>query len=67
MKVIHTQGTCGGVEQCVELAPDYFTVDDDGLIRLVRSDIGEEDLARVAEAVDGCPTGALRLAKNTEV
>lgn len=67
MKVAHTQGTCGGVEACVELAPDYFEVDENGLIRLLRSEISQEDLDRVTEAVNECPTGALRLAKDTEV
>jgi ferredoxin len=66
MKVVHTQGTCGGVESCVEIAPDYFTVDDAGLIHLTRSDISDEDVERVTHAVNECPTGALRLAKETE-
>ena len=61
MKVVHTQGTCGGVEMCVELAPDYFEVDADGLIRVLRSDVPEADLEHVTNAVNECPTGALRL------
>lgn len=64
MKVFHTQGTCGGVEACIELAPDYFTVDADGLTQVTRHDIPEEDLARVTEAVNECPTGALWLSKD---
>lgn len=67
MKVVHTQGTCGGVEMCVELAPDYFEVDEAGLINVLRSDISEADLARVTDAVNECPTGALRLANDVEV
>lgn len=66
MKVVHTQGTCGGVEACVEIAPDYFAVDDDGLLQVARAEISEEDLARVTEAVNECPTGALRLEKLLE-
>ena len=63
MKVAHTQGICGGVEQCVELAPDYFEVDEKGLIRVVSEEVAESDLERVTEAVTECPTGALRLLK----
>lgn len=63
MKVVHTQGTCGGVEACVELAPDYFEVDEAGLIHLAQTVISEADLERVTEAVNECPTGALRLAQ----
>jgi ferredoxin len=64
MRVTHTQGTCGGVEMCVELAPDYFEVDDNGLIRVVSAEIAEADLDRVTNAVNECPTGALRLSKD---
>ena len=63
MKVAHTQGICGGVEMCVELAPDYFEVDENGLIRVTHADVPDGDLARVTDAVNECPTGALRLVK----
>lgn len=63
MKVIHTQGICGGVEMCVELAPGYFEVDDAGLIRVLHAEVPEADLERVTNAVNECPTGALRLAQ----
>lgn len=66
MKVVHTQGICGGVEMCVELAPDYFEVDADGLIKVLRSDVSEKDLAHVTNAVNECPTGALRLDRGRE-
>lgn len=64
MRVSHTQGTCGGVEQCVELAPDYFAVDEDGLIRVLHADVPDADLERVRNAVHECPTGALHLSKD---
>lgn len=63
MKVIHSLGTCGGVEACIELAPDYLGIDDDGLTQVLREDVAEEDLERVTEAVNECPTAALRLAQ----
>lgn len=61
MRVEHTQGTCGGVENCVVVAPDYFEVDEAGLIRVVSADVTDADLERVRRAVEECPTGALRL------
>lgn len=64
MKVVHTQGVCGGVENCVAVAPDYFEVDDRGLIRVVSADVSQADLERVTRAVDECPTGALRLMRD---
>lgn len=63
MKVIHSQGTCGGVEMCVELAPDYFEIDADGMTKVIRPEVADEDLERVTEAVNECPTAALRLQK----
>ncbi|KRF17048.1 hypothetical protein ASG90_06865 [Nocardioides sp. Soil797] len=63
MKVIHSQGTCGGVEACIELAPDYFHIDEDGMTQVSRPDVADEDVERVAEAVNECPTAALRLQK----
>lgn len=66
MRVAHTQGTCGGVEMCVELAPDYFEVDQAGLIRVLHAEIPDQDLERVTNAVNECPTGALRLVKDAE-
>jgi len=66
MKVVHTQGTCGGVETCVELAPDYFVIGEDGQTRVAIAEIAEGDLERVTNAVNECPTGALRLVKDEE-
>lgn len=66
MKVVHTQGMCGGVETCVELAPDYFVIGEDGQTQVAVAEIADEDLERVTLAVNECPTGALRLARDTE-
>ena len=65
MRVEHAQGTCGGVENCVAVAPDYFEVDEAGLIRVVSAVIADADVERVTQAVDECPTGALRLLKDS--
>lgn len=53
--------TCLGYANCVVGADDYFDVDDDGVVVLLRVDVSESDRARVEEAVRSCPVSALTL------
>ena len=50
---------CIGAGMCVMAAPGIFAQDEEGLV-VVRSD-AVDDLAAAREAVDLCPSGALRL------
>lgn len=52
---------CTGLGICESLAPDFFEVNDDGELLLLREEIGDADLQEVEEAVNGCPTEALRI------
>lgn len=53
--------TCLGYANCVVAADDYFDVDDDGAVVLLRVDVPESDRARVEEAVRSCPVSALKV------
>ena len=53
--------TCLGYANCVVGADDYFDVDDDGVVVLLRVNVSESDRARVEEAVRSCPVSALKL------
>ncbi|MDP9823679.1 ferredoxin [Nocardioides massiliensis] len=53
--------TCLGYANCVVGADDYFDVDDDGVVVLLRVDVPENNRARVEEAVRSCPVSALIL------
>lgn len=53
---------CQGYANCVAAADDYFDIDDDGLVVVLRSDVPEEDLHRVDQAVRSCPVSVLRIA-----
>lgn len=55
-------GDCDGYGNCVLQAPGYFDLDDDGLVRILREQVREEDREAVERAVASCPAGALRLA-----
>jgi ferredoxin len=46
---------------CEYLAPDHFEITDDGDLAILRDDVPDERLAVLEEAVQGCPTSALRL------
>ncbi|MCM2393717.1 ferredoxin [Streptomyces albipurpureus] len=54
-------GACQGYANCVVAAPDTYDIDDDGLVVLVRTEIPEEDRARVEEAARSCPVSALKV------
>ena len=52
-------GACQGYANCVIGAPEYFDLDDDGVVVLLRSEVPEADRARVTEAARSCPVSAL--------
>lgn len=61
MKVTCDFAKCAGLGICESVAPDYFEVNDDGELVLLREDISAEYFADVEFAVSGCPTGALTI------
>ncbi|HLU73476.1 MAG TPA: ferredoxin [Nonomuraea sp.] len=61
MRIIVDRDRCTGLGICESLASEYFEVDDDGELILLREDASEEDLEALRAAIDGCPTEALRL------
>lgn len=61
MKIIVDYAKCTGLGICESFAPEVFEVDDDGQL-VVSTDTVPEGMAdAVRQAVDGCPTRALRL------
>lgn len=63
MKVQVDFAKCTGLGICESLAPDFFEVDDNGDLVLIKEDVSDEERAAVEEAVAGCPTEALRIAR----
>lgn len=61
MKVEVDFGKCTGLGICESLAPEFFEVNDEGDLVLLKGDITAEELQAVEEAVSGCPTEALRI------
>jgi ferredoxin len=53
--------TCQGYANCVAAADDYFDIDDDGVVVLLKAGVPESERARVEEAARACPVSALRV------
>jgi len=61
MKIIVDRAKCTGLGMCEAVAPDFFEIDEDGELVLLKKDASEEEAAAVREAIQACPTEALRL------
>ena len=61
MKCVVDYSKCTGLGICESLAPDFFEVNDDGDLDLLKEDIAPDELQAVEEAVAGCPTEALSI------
>ncbi|MGK0742816.1 ferredoxin [Leucobacter sp. Z1108] len=52
-------GACQGYANCVIGAEDYFDIDDDGIVVVLKAEVPESDRKRVEEAARSCPVSAL--------
>lgn len=50
---------CQGYANCVVGAEDYFDIDDEGVVVLLRTEVPENERGRVEEAARSCPVSAL--------
>ena len=50
---------CQGYANCVVGADDFFDIDDDGVVVLLKTEVPESDRTRVDEAARSCPVSAL--------
>ncbi|GLX02887.1 ferredoxin [Microtetraspora sp. NBRC 16547] len=61
MKIVVDWNRCTGLGICESLAPGVFEVDDAGDLVLLSETVSDDDLEGVRQAIEGCPTEALRL------
>ena len=52
---------CIGSGSCEMIAPDYFTVGDDGLVKLLKDTVAAGDEGTVQTAAVSCPTQVISL------
>ena len=61
MKIACNYDRCTSNGLCEAAAPDYFEIQDNGDLEILREDVDPADLADVEQAVESCPTQALSL------
>jgi ferredoxin len=61
MRVVVDYEKCTGLGLCESIAPEFFEVQDDGLLLLLRAEGEDAERGQLEEAVRSCPTEALRL------
>jgi len=61
MKIVHDLSRCASTGMCEAVAPELFQVTADGVLVLLNPTPPEASRALVEEAVDACPTQALRI------
>ena len=58
-RVIFDSSRCSSIGLCEAALPDVFRIDDDGLTRLLESEVPIERAHEVEQAVLNCPTRSL--------
>ncbi len=61
MQVVVDRSRCQGVGMCESVRPDVFEVADDGELLVHDGAVAPDDRSDLEQAVEACPTGALRL------
>ncbi len=61
MKAFVYQEGCISCGLCIEICPEVFSYNDDGVSEAIKGDIPKESLERAEEARDGCPTSVIDL------
>jgi ferredoxin len=64
MKIVADQQRCSGHARCASVAPDVFTLNDDGYIGFDIRDVPAELSARARRGVGACPERALKLVED---
>jgi ferredoxin len=59
MKVIVDYDLCASTGTCMQICPEVFEVRTDGFLYVLQEEPPESLRAKVEEAADMCPTGAI--------
>lgn len=64
MKIKADQRLCSGHARCASVAPDIFTLTDDGYIGFTEKDVPSEQAALARRGVRACPERALSIVED---
>ena len=60
-KIKYDRSKCIGAASCVELAPETWVLDKEGLAKQKKKSITEKDLEKNVKAAKSCPTKAIEI------
>ena len=61
MKVVVDFDVCASTGACMQTCPEVFEVRSDGYLYILQEEPAEDLRAKVEEAADLCPTGAITI------
>lgn len=61
MTVKVKRDACIGCGACAAICDSVFEIDDEGISTVVDENVSEENQEEVQDAVDSCPTGAIKV------
>ena len=59
MKTKVDKDLCIGCGACVGICPEVFNFNDEGLAEAITEEINKDDIEKVRDAVESCPTDAI--------
>ena len=65
-KIKYDRSKCIGAGNCVQIAPETWELDDDGLAKPKITEFEEKDLDKNVKAAKSCPTHAIEIYKDDE-
>lgn len=57
----YDRSKCIGASNCVEIAPETWELDSDGLAKAKKTKLKEEELQKNVKAAKACPTHAIQI------
>lgn len=66
MKVVLNRDACIGCGACAALCEDIFEIDNEGLSKVKKEEIKDEEVESTRDAIESCPTGAITLEDKKE-
>ncbi|MFH1592078.1 MAG: ferredoxin [Candidatus Woesearchaeota archaeon] len=60
-KIKYDRSKCIGAANCVQIAPDTWELDPDGLAKAKKTGIEEKELQKNIKAAKSCPTHAIEI------
>ena len=60
-KIKYTRSKCIGATNCVQIAPDMWELDSDGLAKAKKTKISDKELQKNIKAARSCPSHAIEI------